>query len=208
MSILAILLLGTTFLLTRVSRLSSAIHVLLVQSAMVALSCVVVGLDTGSVHMFFAAFLTVIIKAGIIPYALFGVVNLLRRERETNPLLTPNVSSLAAGVAIVLAYVVIDHTLPGTTNRDALASSIALVLIGLLSIITRRQAVMQIIGLITIENGLYLLGLSTTRGLPLIIELGIFFDILVAVSVLVILTYRIKRSFQSTDTSALKKLKG
>jgi hydrogenase-4 component E len=73
---------------------------------------------------------------------------------------------------------------------------------------TRRQALLQIVGLITMENGLYLVGLSVTKGLPLIIELGVFLDVLVAVAVLVILTYRLKRSFLSTDTSMLKKLKG
>jgi hydrogenase-4 component E len=107
-----------------------------------------------------------------------------------------------------LAYGLIDHALPGIVSRDALSAALSLTLIGLLMIMTRQQAIMQIIGLITMENGLYLLGLSVTKGLPLIIELGIFFDVLVVVVVLVILTYRLKVSFMSTDTSVLKKLKG
>lgn len=208
MNILAILLLLTALLLTRVSRLALAVQILLAQSAIVAIYCLVAGIETGAAHMFIAAFLTVAVKAGLIPYALFRVVNLLKREREVNPILSPNASSLAAAAAMVLTYMVIDHTLPGVLSRDAVATSVTLVLIGLQLIITRRQAIMQIVGLITMENGLYLLGLSTTRGLPLIIELGIFFDVLVAVSVLVILTYRLKRSFQTTDTSILRKLKG
>ena len=63
-------------------------------------------------------------------------------------------------------------------------------------------------GLIMMENGLYLLGLSMTKGLPLIIEFGVFFDVLVAVIVLGILTWRLKLSFQTTDTTVLRKLKG
>ena len=74
--------------------------------------------------------------------------------------------------------------------------------------VTRRQALLQIVGLIMMENGLYLLGLSITRGLPLIIEFGVFFDVLVAVIVLGILTYRLKLSFMTTDTTVLQKLKG
>lgn len=208
MQILAILLLFSAFLLTRASRLASAIHILLAQSAIVAAACFVGGWETGSPHMLFAAVLTVVIKAVLIPYALFRVAGLLKNEREINPILGANASSVAAAAAIVLTYATIDRTLPGVLSRDAIATSLALVFIGLMLIITRRQAIMQIVGLITMENGLYLLGLSTTNGLPLIIELGIFFDVLVAVSVLVILTYRLKRSFQSTDTSILKKLKG
>lgn len=67
---------------------------------------------------------------------------------------------------------------------------------------------MQIIGLMTMENGIYLLGLAMTEGLPTVIELGIFFDVLVAVLVLVILTNRLNVSFMTTDTNVLRRLKG
>lgn len=93
-------------------------------------------------------------------------------------------------------------------SRDILAGALAVFLIGLLIMITRRQAVLQIIGLIMMENGIYLLGLSMTKGLPLIIEFGVFFDVLIAVIVLGILTWRLKLSFMTTDTSVLRKLKG
>ncbi len=208
METLAILLLATAFLLTRTSRLATAVHILLAQSAVVAAACAVAGWQAGETHMFVAALLTVVVKAGLIPYALLRLVRLLRREREVNPVIGANMTSLAAVGAMVLAYGLIEHALPAVISRDAVATAVALVLIGLLLIITRRQAIMQIVGLITMENGLYLLGLSTTRGLPLIIELGIFFDVLVAVTVMVILAFRLKRSFQTTDTSILKRLKG
>ncbi len=208
MEILAILLLISVFLLTRTTRLSTAVHILVAQSAVVAAACAVAGWQAGEVHMFAAALLTVVIKAGLIPYALLRLVRLLKREREVNPVVGPNGSSLAAVAAMVLAYGLIERALPAVVSRDAVATAVALVLIGLFLIITRRQAIMQIVGLITVENGLYLLGLSTTRGLPLIIELGIFFDVLVMVTVMVILTFRLKRSFQTTDTSILKRLKG
>lgn len=208
MEILAILLLATAFLLTRTSRLATAVHILLVQSAVVAAACAVAGWQAAETHMFIAALLTIVVKAGLIPYALLRLVRLLKHEREVNPLVGANTSSLAAVGAMVLAYGLIERALPAVVSRDTVATAVALVLIGLFLIITRKQAIMQIVGLITVENGLYLLGLSTTRGLPLIIELGIFFDVLVAVTVMVILTFRLKRSFQTTDTSILKKLKG
>ena len=101
----------------------------------------------------------------------------------------------------------VDQALPGL-GRDALSGALAGFLIGLLIMITRRQAVLQIVGLIMMENGIYLLGLSMTRGLPLIIEFGVFFDVMVAVIVLGILTFRLKLSFMTTDTTVLQKLKG
>ncbi|MBP1764615.1 MAG: hypothetical protein H6Q65_1673 [Firmicutes bacterium] len=208
MNLLTVLLLFTAMVLSRVSNLRTAVKILLFQSIMVTAACLQAGWNTGEAHMYIAAVLTVLIKAGLIPFALFRVVKILRRERESNPILGPNISFVASAILIVLSYWLIDRQLPGVVSRDALAASVSLVLIGLLLIMTRRQAVMQIIGLITMENGLYLLGLSVTMGLPLVIELGIFLDVLVAVVVLVILTYRLKLSFMTTDTSVLKKLKG
>ena len=69
-------------------------------------------------------------------------------------------------------------------------------------------AIIQMAGLITLENGIYLLGLLMTDGLPLVVELGVFLDVLIAVVVLVILTSRMRLSFMTTDTSVMKKLKG
>jgi hydrogenase-4 component E len=208
MNILTILLLATALLLTRVSELKTAVRILLAQSLIVALACVAVGWETKELHMYIAAILTVIIKAGIIPYAMFNISDKLQHEKEINPILAHNQSSLVAGIAVLLAYSLIDQALPGIMSRDALATAVAMMLIGLMLIMTRRQAIMQIVGLITMENGIYLMGLSVTQGLPLIIELGVFFDVLVAVVVLVILTGRLKLSFRTTDTSMLKKLKG
>ncbi len=208
MSILTILLLFTSIGLTRVSKLKTGVNVILIQSFMVGLACAVVGIEAGAVHMYIAAVLTAVIKVGLIPYALLSIVEKLEHEIEDHPILNNNATSIAACIAIVLSYSLIDQTLPGAGSRDALATAVAMTLIGLLLIMTRRQAVMQIVGLITMENGIYLVGLSVTKGLPLIIELGVFFDVLVAVAVLGILTYRFKVAGISTDTSMLKKLKG
>lgn len=208
MNLLIIILMFLALLLSRVTNLKTAVTILLAQSALVALSCAIVAVETGEMHTYIAAALTLVIKAGLIPYALFRIVGMLRREWEVNPILKPNYSAMVAGIMIVLAYGLIDKALPGIVSRDALAAAVAMMLIGLTLIMIRRQAVLQIVGLITMENGLYLVGLSVTQGLPLIIELGVVLDVMVAVVVLVILTYRLKRSFMSTDTSVLKKLKG
>jgi len=208
MNILTILLLFTTLLLTRVSELKTAVRIIAIQSLMLALACTIVGIETGEVQTYVAAVLTVIIKAGFLPYVLIKIVATLQQEHEDHPILSFNYSSLVACIAIVLAYGLIDQALPGAGSRDALATAVAMTLIGLLLIMTRRQAVMQIMGIITMENGIYLVGLSVTKGFPLIIELGVFFDVLVAVRVLGILTYRLKLAGLSTDTSILKKLKG
>ncbi|TWH46504.1 hydrogenase [Sporomusa sp. KB1] len=205
MDLLTVLLLSAAILLTRVSNLKLGIHIVSAQSVIVAIACVVAGIQTGQVHMYIAALLTVVIKVGLIPYALYRVLPYLHEERE---IVKPNFSTFTAILAIILAYGLIGKALPGFAAASTLPAAISLSFIGLLLIMTRNQALLQIIGLITMENGLYLMGLSITQGLPLIIELGIFFDVLVAVVVLVILTYRLKLSLATTDTGLLKKLKG
>jgi len=189
MNLLTVLLLFTAFLITRVSSLRLGVQILLVQSVAVAAACVWSGIEAEAMHTYIAALLTVVIKVWMIPYALFRVVRRLRDEREESPILSHNQTSLAAALVLAVAYGLMDQALPGV-SRDILSGALALFLIGLLIMITRRQAVLQIIGLIMMENGLYLLGLSMTSGLPLIIEFGIFFDVLVAVIVLGILTWR------------------
>lgn len=207
MNVVIILLMASAFLLTRVINLRTAVSILLAQSVIIAAASLAVGLETGQEHYFMAALLTVVIKAMIIPYVLFRIVRRLRKEREGTAL-NPNLFSLAAVAAIALAYGFIDKALPGIISRDALAAAVALVFIGLQIIMFRSQAVLQIVGLNTMENGLYLLSLSVTKGLPLMIELGIFLDVLVAVGILGLLTYRLKLSFLSTDTTVLERLKG
>ena len=207
MNLLTVLLLFTAFLITRVASLRLSIQILMVQSVAVAVACVWSGLEAEAFHTYIAAILTVVIKVWMIPYALFRVVKRLRDERESNPILSPNQTSLAAALVLAVAYGFLDEALPGV-SRDILAGALAVFMIGLLIMITRRQAVLQIIGLIMMENGIYLLGLSMTKGLPLIIEFGVFFDVLIAVIVLGILTWRLKLSFMTTDTSVLRKLKG
>ena len=207
MNLLTVLLLFTAFLITRVASLRLSLQILMVQSVAVAVACVWSGLEAEAFHTYIAAILTVVIKVWMIPYALFRVVKRLRDERESNPILSPNQTSLAAALVLAVAYGFLDEALPGV-SRDILAGALAVFLIGLLIMITRRQAVLQIIGLIMMENGIYLLGLSMTKGLPLIIEFGVFFDVLIAVIVLGILTWRLKLSFMTTDTSVLRKLKG
>ncbi len=207
MNLLTVLLLFTAFLITRAASLRLSIQILMVQSVAVAMACVWSGLEAEAFHTYIAAILTVVIKVWMIPYALFRVVKRLRDERESDPILSPNQTSLAAALVLAVAYGFLDEALPGV-SRDILAGALAVFLIGLLIMITRRQAVLQIIGLIMMENGIYLLGLSMTKGLPLIIEFGVFFDVLIAVIVLGILTWRLKLSFMTTDTSVLRKLKG
>jgi len=206
---LLIFLLLIVFLQTRIMNLKNAIICLMLQSTIIAGACLMVGMDgNGGWHSFLPTILTVIFKVWVIPYALFTVVKKLTNEQEIDSGINVNYSTAAAAFFVVLAYMLIDKMLPGMGSRDILASAMVLIMTGLTLIVMRSRAIMQIIGLITVENGIYLFGMAITEGLPIIIELGIFLDVLIAVVILVILTKRLSLSFMTTDTNVLSKLKG
>ena len=209
MEYLVVSLMFIVFLQTRFMELRRATLCLAVQSALIAAACLVVGLSHGSgLHAWLPGVLTIAVKVLFIPYAILRVVNQLRDEREIVSDINVNYSTAFAACSLAMGYMVIDSLLPHAEGRDILATSMFMIMTGLALIVMRSRAIMQMIGLITLENGIYLLGLIMTEGLPLIIELGIFLDVLIAVVILVILTSRLRLSFKTTDTNVLDKLKG
>lgn len=210
MEYLVVCLMFIVFLQTRFMELRRATLRLSVQSAIIAVACLVVGMSHGGgLHGFLPGILTIAVKVIFIPYAILKVVNELRDEREIATDINVNYSTAVAAASLGLSYMVIDGILPNAAEgRDIVASSMFMIMTGLTLMVMRSRAIMQMIGLITMENGIYLLGLIMTEGLPLIIELGIFLDVLIAVVILVILTTRLRLSFKTTDTNVLDKLKG
>ena len=209
MEYLVVSLMFIVFLQTRFSELRRATLCLSVQSALIAAACLVVGLSHGGgLHGCLTGLLKIGVKVIFIPYAILRVVRQLRDEREIVSDSNVNYSTAFSAGSLALSYMVLDGLLPQALGRDILATSMFMIMTGLTLIVMRSRAIMQMIGLITMENGIYLLGLIMTEGLPLIIELGIFLDVLIAVVILVILTSRLRLSFKTTDTNVLDKLKG
>ena len=209
MEYLVVALLFVVMLQTRIMDLRRGIICLSVQSALIAAACLIVGTaHGGGLHGFLPGVLTIVVKVIFIPYAILKVVRQLSDEREIVSDINVNYSTAVAAASLCLSYMVFDSLLPHVEGRDILASSMFMIMTGLALIVMRSRAIMQMIGLITLENGIYLFGLIMTEGLPMIVELGIFLDVLIAVVILVILTSRLRLSFKTTDTNVLKKLKG
>ena len=209
MEYLVVSLMFIVFLQTRFMELRRATLCLAVQSALIAAACLVIGLSHGGgLHGWMPGLLTIAVKVIFIPAAILRTVKGLRDEREIVSDINVNYSTAVAACSLALGYMVIDGLLPQAEGRDILATSMFMIMTGLTLIVMRSRAIMQMIGLITMENGIYLLGLIMTEGLPLIIELGIFLDVLIAVVILVILTSRLRLYFRTTDTNVLDKLKG
>ena len=207
MNELVIFLILAVLLQTRIMDLRRSVYCLAFQSGLLACACLIVGLVHGGVHLV-PALLTLLIKVFFIPGAILRLIGKLTDEREIVSDINVNYSTLAAAFFLVVGYVLVDGIGAATVSRDVIAASIFMILTGLSLMVMRKRAIMQICGLITMENGIYLLGLFVTEGLPLIVELGVFLDVLIAVVVLVILTSRMSLSFMTTDTTVMKKLKG
>ena len=208
MNELVIFLILAVFLQTRVMDLRRSVYCLACQSGLLACMCLLAGFGAGGGVHFVPALLTLLVKVLFIPGAILRLVGRITDEREIISNINVNYSTLAAALFLVLGYGLVDSVQLMAFGRDVIAASVFMILTGLGLMVMRKRAIMQICGLITMENGIYLLGLFVTEGLPLVVELGVFLDVLIAVVVLVILTSRMSLSFMTTDTSVMKKLKG
>jgi hydrogenase-4 component E len=194
--------------------LVSSIRIFAVQSLLLAAIAAIIAYFNHATHIYIAAFLTLVLKAGFLPWLLEGLVERIRIRREIEPLINAPLSILISGCLTLVGYVVAEsfYHPEETAGRAALghntlAVAIGLFLIGFFTMLNRRKALTQVLGLLSLENGLFLAAISLTYGMPLVVELGIFFDILVAVLVLGILVFRIREAFDSMDVSKLRKLR-
>jgi len=166
-------------------------------------------------HIYFAAFLTLTLKAALLPFLLERLAAKIGIQQEIEPLINVPLSLLISGGLTTVGYVVAasfhrpeEAASPASLGHNTLAVAVSLFLIGFFMVVSRRKALMQVLALLSLENGLFLAAISLTYGMPMIVELGVFFDLLVAVMVLGILVYRIQETFDSMDVSKLSKLRG
>ena len=185
-----------------------------IQSLLLAGIANTIAYFNGARHIYIAAALTLMLKAILLPVILRRLVTRIGIRQEIEPFVNVPVSVLISGLLTLLAYVVAEPLQaqpavgPAALGRNTLPVAIALFLIGFFMMINRRKALTQVLALLSLENGLFLAAISLTYGMPLIVELGIFFDALVAVMILAILVYRIRETFDSMDVSRLSRLRG
>lgn len=196
-------------LLTVQRMLVTNIRLFALQSLLLAGVAGVIGFVYGAWHVVLLAVLTVIGKVVFLPWLLHRLVRRIRIEQEIQPFVNMPLSMLICGALTVLAYVVArPFTSVARLGSSTLAVAISLLLTGFFLMINRRKAITQVLALLTIENGVMLAAIAlTTYGMPLVVELGIFFDVVVAVMVLGILVFRIRETFASMDVSKLSELK-
>ena len=203
-------MLVTAYLMVGQKSLFTTIRLYAAQSLLLATVAVVMAISDARPHLFVMAIMTTVLKGFLIPLFLMRVVDRIGIHREIEPFLNVPTSLLACLGLTVVGYRVSTGFPEGTVGvtHHVLGVGLSTLMIGLFLMVTRKKAITQILALLTVENAIFLVALGITSGMPLVVELGIFFDVILAVLVLGVLVRRIVDRFESMDVSRLSKLKG
>ena len=160
-------------------------------------------------HLYITATIALVFKAGIIPIALHRIIVRLGIHREIEKVVGVGSAMLLGMGLVALAMVVMLRVTPESDPlaREDLAFALSVVLLGLLMMVTRRNAVSQVIGFMSLENGL-VLAATGARGMPLVVEISVAFSILIAFIVVGIFLFRIRERFDTVDLQALDAFRG
>jgi Hydrogenase 4 membrane component (E) len=207
--ILGALLLFAMLLILASGQLFRAIYAVALQSVFLGIAGAVLGAATGNADLWIIAGITIVIKAILLPWLLIWVVRRLQIPREIESVIPINVTLAVAAGIVVLAFRLSASLGPvrQAITGNALPVGIALILLGVLVMASRRKALVQMVGLFASENGIFFTAMAVTQGMPLIIEIGVILDVVLGALVMGILVLRV-RSSVDTDIADLESLRG
>jgi hydrogenase-4 component E len=179
------------------------------QSVVLAAMFAMIGYFGHDPELYFVAVFFFGLKVIILPRYLGRMEKRFGGQRESQPYVNVATSLILAGLLVLLAYaitrpLVLVSALP---TRGGLPLAMGLVFVGLFVVITRKKALTQIVGFLVLENGIALLAVLGTFGIPLIVELGVFLDVLMGFLVMQVFVYHIHGTFESIDVDQLSELR-
>lgn len=188
--------------------LVAIVRSLRVQGFALAAVALLLGVHDHDLEVSAVAAFVLLLKGGVLPGVLLRIVGAGREAREIEPLVNVPASLIAAAALTLLAYATTRDVvaLDPSPQIGAVPIGIAVCLIGLFVLVTRRKAVTQIVGFLLLDNGIALVAFLATSGVPLVVELGVALDVLLAVLILQVLTARMRSKFGAMDLDLLKEL--
>jgi hydrogenase-4 component E len=207
---------GALFLLTALGvvatrQVLASLQLFIAQSLLLTLSAILLGIATGSIHLLAVAAITIGTKTLLIPWLLRRTVSAeVYRTREIERVLNVPMSLLMAAVIIVLAYCIANPLLSAVEvpfARINLPLGLAAMFLGAFTIVVRREAVPQLLGLLAVENGVFFAGIAIVPNLPVIAELAAAVDVPVITLVVGLLVRRIHRRLGTTAVGRLAALR-
>ena len=208
-NLLAAILLMLAFAMISQRRIRSLIALFTAQGVVLVAATAIVGYVTGQTHLYLSAGLTLILKVLLIPYLLHRVINRLDVRWDVETLINIPMTMIIGIVLVIFAFDLAApiSKLSSTIARGTLGIALACVLLSFMMMITRSKAVPQVIGFLSMENGLFFAATVATYGMPMVVELGIALDVLVGVLILGVFLFHIREQFDSLDIRHLEKLK-
>jgi len=207
--LLAGAMLVTSFALLYQERIAAVLKVFAAQSILLALAVAWTAWSENKPDLFITAAIALTLKGIVIPLALHRTVAKLGIHREVEKVVGVGIA-LMVGLALTgLAQALVVKVAQGTAShaREELALALAIILLGFLMMILRRNAVTQIVGFMSMENGL-ILAATGARGMPLVVEVSVAFSVLIALFVFAVFVFRIRERFDTIDIEALDRMRG
>jgi hydrogenase-4 component E len=198
-----------SFMLLYQDRMHGLLNVFALHAVILALSVAWEALVQHAPHLFITAAIALIVKAIIIPVALHRIVRRLDIHRSVETVVGIGPTMLAGMGLVALSTALMLRVTSGADAlaRQDLAFALSVVLLGLLMMVSRRNAISQVVGLMSIENGL-ILAATGAKGMPLVVEISVAFSVLVAFIVIGIFLFRIRERFDTVDVQALDRFRG
>ena len=209
LNLFAALLLLLSFAMLAQRRIVTLVNLLAFQGILLFLATLLLAWRTGQTHLYFSAGLTLALKVVFLPWILHRLIRRLAVYWDSEPLVNPAATMLVGLLVVVFAFGLAQpiSELASTATRNSIGIAVAVVLLSFITMITRRKAMSQVVGFLSMENGLFFGAMSATYGMPMIVELGVALDVLVAVLVLGIFFFQIREQFDSLDLHHLESLK-
>lgn len=206
---LAGLMLVTSFALIYQDRVLAVLRIFALQAIILAVAVAWEAWTQDRPHLFVTAALALVLKGMIIPWVLHRMIFRLSIHRDVEQVVGAGLTMLLGlGVTALSLMLVLKATAAAPSlAREGLAIALAIILLGMLIMITRRNAFTQIIGFMSIENGL-ILGATGARGMPLVVEISVAFSVLIALFVFAVFVFRIRERFDTVDVVALDRVRG
>jgi hydrogenase-4 component E len=190
-------------------RIVTLVNLYAVQGAVLAAATLLLAWRTGERHLYLSAALTIVLKVTFLPWLLRRLLRRLDIYRDSEPRLNVTGTMLVGLLIVVFAFALAQPItrLASTSTRSAIGIAISVVLLAFLMMITRRKAVAQVVGFLSMENGVFFGAMSASYGMPMVVELGVALDVLIAVLVLGVFFFQIREQFDSLDLHHLESLK-
>ena len=197
-----------SFMLLYQDRMFSLLNVFALHALVVSMSVAWQAHIQDAPHLYITAGIALVVKAIIIPVALHRIIVRLGIHRDIETVVSIG-QIMLGGIALVALSILVMlpiTTHAGTLVREDLSFALSVILLGLLMMVSRRNAVGQVIGFMSIENGL-ILAATGAKGMPLVVEISVAFSILIALIVIGIFLFRIRERFDSVDVHALDRVR-